>query len=205
MPFNPNSNQQVQILLYEQLGFPVIDLTDGKQPATGADTLEKLKNHTQNQAYLDILDALIGLIGVTKILSAFIPAFEAALPKADGLTYLHGNFNLGGTVSGRLSSSKPNLQQIPSGSRYAKIIKKAFRAPKGWVMCGADFNSLEDYISALTTKDPNKLKVYMGHVIYELTINGVAHHIRDDATVVYDGKHYTGEAFYAYWNTHSPL
>lgn len=158
--FNPNSNQQVQILLYEQLGFPVIDLTDGKQPATGADTLEKLKNHTQNQAHLDILDALIGLIGVTKILSAFIPAFEAALPKADGLTYLHGNFNLGGTVSGRLSSSKPNLQQIPSGSQYAKIIKKCFRAPKGWVMCGADFNSLEDYISALTTKDPNKIKVY---------------------------------------------
>ncbi|GEK52394.1 DNA polymerase [Vreelandella venusta] len=158
--FNPNSNNQLQILLYEQLGFPVIDLTDGKQPATGGDTLEKLKNHTQNQAYLDILDALIGHIGVTKILSAFIPAFEAALPKADGLTYLHGNFNLGGTVSGRLSSSKPNLQQIPSGSQYAKIIKKCFRAPKGWLMCGADFNSLEDYISALTTKDPNKLKVY---------------------------------------------
>lgn len=158
--FNPNSNPQLQTLLYEQLGLPVIDYTDTKQPATGGDTLEKLKNHTNNSDYLGILDSLIGLIGVSKILSAFIPSFEKAVPKADGLTYLHGNFNLGGTVSGRLSSSKPNLQQIPSGSQYAKLIKKCFRAPPGWIMCGADFNSLEDYISALTTKDPNKLKVY---------------------------------------------
>ena len=40
-------------------------------------------------------------------------------------------------------------------------MKKIFAAPKGWIFCGADFNSLEDYISALTTKDPNKLAVYI--------------------------------------------
>jgi DNA polymerase-1 len=72
-----------------------------------------------------------------------------------------GNFNIGGTVSGRLSCSNPNLQQIPSGSVYAKIIKDCFIAPRGKLMVGLDFNSLEDYISALTTKDPNKLKVYL--------------------------------------------
>lgn len=54
-----------------------------------------------------------------------------------------------------------NLQQLPSGSTYGKLIKKCFKAPKGWLFCGADFNSLEDYISALTTKDPNKLDVYL--------------------------------------------
>lgn len=74
---------------------------------------------------------------------------------------LHGSFNLGGTKSGRQSSSGPNLQQIPStGTVYAKPIKKCFKAPPGWIYCGADFKSLEDRISALTTKDPNKLKVY---------------------------------------------
>jgi DNA polymerase-1 len=64
-------------------------------------------------------------------------------------------------VSGRLSSSDPNLQNIPANSIYGKVIKEAFVGPKNWLFCGADFNSLEDYISALTTKDPNKLKVYI--------------------------------------------
>ena len=96
-----------------------------------------------------------------KIYTTFIPAMESAVLGADGTHYLFGNFNLGGTVSGRLSSSKPNLQTIPSnGTKYAKLIKMCFVAPKGWLMIGLDFSSLEDRISALTTKDPNKLKVY---------------------------------------------
>lgn len=159
--FNPNSGPQLQELLYTDLGLPVIDFTDTKQPATGGDTLKKLKNHTEDADVIALLDALVGLTGVSKILTAFIPRFEEAIDKQDGRHYLHGNFNLGGTVSGRLSSSKPNLQQIPANSKYAKIIKQCFQAPKGWIMGGADFNSLEDYISALTTKDPNKLKVYL--------------------------------------------
>jgi DNA polymerase-1 len=158
--FNPNSGPQVQVLLYEQMGLPVLDFTDTKQPAVGGDTLEKLVNHTSEVSYKEILLALISHAKVSKILSSFIPAFEKALVKGDGWAYLHGNFNLGGTVSGRLSSSDPNLQNIPAGSTYAKLIKSCFKAPSGWLFAGADFNSLEDYISALTTKDKNKLAVY---------------------------------------------
>jgi DNA polymerase-1 len=159
--FNPNSGPQLQDFLYEMLGLPVIDLTETKLPATGGDTLEKLTKHTQDPQILELLNALIDYSGVVKILTAFIPAFEKAMKKKDEHYYLHGSFNIGGTVSGRLSSSNPNLQQIPSGSAYGKLIKKCFQAPKGWIFCGADFNSLEDYISALTTKDPNKLGVYL--------------------------------------------
>ena len=159
--FNPNSGPQLQRLLYEQMGLPVLDYTDTKQPATGADTIEKLINHTQEPAYKELLGALIEYGKVGKILSTFIPAFEAGIKKADGILYLHGSFNLGGTVSGRLSSSDPNLQNIPAGSTYGKLIKTCFAAPDGWLFAGADFNSLEDYISALTTKDPNKLNVYI--------------------------------------------
>ena len=148
-------------MLYEYLGLPVIDLTESKQPATGKDTLEKLINHTQDANVQELLKALIGFAGVEKILTAFIPSFREAVLKPDGKNYLHGSFNIGGTVSGRLSSSDPNMQQIPSGSDFGKLIKKCFSAPKGWIFCGADFNSLEDYISALTTKDPNKLNVYI--------------------------------------------
>jgi DNA polymerase-1 len=159
--FNPGSGQQLQKLLYEDLGLPVLDLTKTKQPATGGDTLKKLIHHTTDSRIKDLLDALIGLNGVSKILSDFIPKFEAAIDKGDSTSYLLGSFNLGGTVSGRLSSSKPNLQNLPSGSLYGKLIKACFIAPPGWLMVGADFNSLEDYISALTTKDPNKLSVYL--------------------------------------------
>ena len=158
--FNPNSGPQLQRLLYEQMCLPVLDYTDTKQPATGAATIEKLIHHTDVPAYKELLAALIGNGQASKILTTFIPAFENAILKGDGVMWLHGNFNLGGTVSGRLSSSEPNLQNIPAKSVYAKYIKECFVGPKGWLFCGADFNSLEDMISALTTKDPNKLKVY---------------------------------------------
>lgn len=165
--FNPNSGPQLQRLLYEQMGLPVLDLTDTKQPATGADTIEKLINHTQVPEYKALLQALIGYGQANKILTTFIPAFEAAISKGDNVVWLHGSLNLGGTVGGRLSSSDPNLQNLPAGNtgdamkqELGKMIKDCFEAPEEWLFCGADFNSLEDVISALTTKDPNKLKVY---------------------------------------------
>ena len=159
--FNPNSGPQLQRLLYTVMGLPKIDFTDGGGPATGSDTLKKLINHCHTEEHKAILTALRKYSKVTKILTAFIPAFEKAVAKGDGMVWLHGGFNLGGTVSGRLSSSKPNLQNLPAGSEHGKLVKSAFAAPKGWLFVGADFNSLEDYISALTTKDPNKLNVYL--------------------------------------------
>lgn len=103
--FNPNSGPQLQFLLYELMNLPVLDLTDTKQPATGAETLEKLINHVSDPLQKDLINALIGHGQVVKILNTFIPAFEAGIEKADdGIIWLHGWFNLGGTVSGRLSS-----------------------------------------------------------------------------------------------------
>lgn len=159
--FNPGSAKQLQYLLYEHMQLPVIDVTDTKQPATGEDTLKKLLNYVKTEEDIDLIKALISLSQVSTILSTFIPAFEKAVAKTDdGIVWLFGNFNLNGTVSGRLSSSDPNMQNIPAKSIFAKLIKACFMAPEGWLFCGADFNSLEDMISALTTKDPNKLKVY---------------------------------------------
>lgn len=158
--FNPNSDQQLQGFLYEHIGLPVIELTDSKLPATGQKVLKALKNHTKDQRVIDVLSALMDFKAVDKIVTAFMPAFLDAVPGPDGWHYLFGNLNIGGTVSGRLSSSEPNLQTIPSGSKYAKLIKSCFEAPPGWLFVGLDFASLEDRISALQTKDPNKLKVY---------------------------------------------
>ena len=159
--FNPNSPQQLQQFLYEFLNLPIIEYTESKQPATGGDVIKNLKNHTKDKNVTEILQALLDFKAVDKILTTFIPAFEQAPKAKDGWNYLFGSFNLGGTVSGRLSSNKPNLQQLPANSKYGKLIKTCFEAPPGYLYVGLDFSSLEDRISALTTKDPNKLKVYI--------------------------------------------
>ena len=88
------------------------------------------------------------------------------------------------------------MQNLPSGSTYGKLIKSIFQSADGWIFCGADFNSLEDKINTLLTRDPNKEKVYMGHDVYEVKIDNTVHHIRDDDTINFDGKSYTGREFY---------
>lgn len=200
--FNPNSNPMMQRFLYDFLEFPIIDKTDTGAGAVGGETLMKLSAITEQDDIKEVLKKCVDFFDADKILGTFIKAFEGAVLKSDGHHYLHGNFNIGGTVSGRLSSSGPNMQNIPStGSTYSKLVKSCFVAPEGWVFMGADFASLEDRISALTTRDPMKLKVYMGHNVYEISVGSVTHHIRDDDTIVYDGKTYTGQEFYDHFGT----
>jgi DNA polymerase-1 len=167
--FNPSSGAQLQDLLFNVLGLPILELTENKQPATGGDVLKNLLNHSSDEQVLSLLNALIALKSVSGMLSTFIPAMENANLGIDGYHYLCGSFNLGGTVSGRLSSNNPNMANLPSNSDHGELIKSCFVAPKSWLLVGVDFNSLEDYISALTTKDENKLKVYLegydGHCV----------------------------------------
>lgn len=158
--FNPNSPPQLQQLLFEKLGLPILDYTATKQPSVGGGTLSKLIHHSKTQEEQDFLSALIEYKKVNKILDTFLPAFNEGWLKENDYRWLHGSFNLGGTVSGRLSSSDPNMQNLPATSTYGKTIKTIFQAPPGWIFVGADFASLEDRINALLTKDPNKLKVY---------------------------------------------
>ena len=163
--YNPGSGPQTRKLVYDYMGYPVTDFTKTKRPSTKGKVLKKIFNNidaTKEPVNKHILSLLIELAEVSTILSTFVKAFkDKTILKADGCYYLHGNFHIGGTLSGRLSSSDINLQNLPStGSTYAKAVKQCFLAPEGWLMVGADFSSLEDKISALTTRDPNKLKVY---------------------------------------------
>ena len=158
--FNPNSGQHLIGLLYTMLELPILEYTDTKQPATGGEILKALGKHTQDPEIKELLDNLRQVKSAEKILNSFIPAMEAAPQGPDGWHYLMGSYTLGGTVSGRLSSSNPNMQNLPANSKYGKLIKTCFEAPPGFIFGGLDFASLEDRISALTTKDPNKLKVY---------------------------------------------
>ena len=222
--FNPNSGNHLIELLYTTMGLPILDTTATKLPATGGDTLEKLRHHTNNPEYLQILESLIGLSKVAKIITAFIPAFKKAKTKQQG-SWLHGNFNLGGCVSGRLSSSKPNLQNLPSGSTYGKLIKSCFKTQSGWIFASADFNALEAKVDALLTKDPAKLAVYTdgfdSHAyntyyywkqdfpevsllpsestqrVFKITIDGIEHLVLEGTIIEsFEGTHISAENYY---------
>jgi DNA polymerase-1 len=159
--FNPNSDQQICTLLFDMFKLPVFSKTKTGNPSTKTSHLKILLQQDISEEHKQVISALIEISAVTILLDTFITAFERGRIVGER-SYLHGSFNLTGTVSGRLSSSEPNMQNFPSkGTKYAKVIKKCFAAPEGWVLCGADFDSLEDKISALTTKDHNKCKVYL--------------------------------------------
>jgi DNA polymerase-1 len=105
---NLNSTQQLTRLLYTTLGLPVIEHTDKGNPAVGASVLSKLINHTEDKQSILILENIIEFFAVDKLIGTFIKAFlEAPHDQQTDCHYLMGNFNIGGTVSGRLSSSQP--------------------------------------------------------------------------------------------------
>lgn len=131
--FNPNSNKELQALLYEYLKFETVEFTDTKQPSTSGKALNNLKHQTDNENYLQIIDSILKILEGIKIRNTFVKQFLKADEGPDGWHYLFGSFNLGGTKSGRLSSSNPNLQNLPSGSTFGKLIKSCFAAPKGVV------------------------------------------------------------------------
>lgn len=119
-------------------------------------------NEKQALQLISLLESIVEITKAQKIVNTFIKAFKTkGILHSDGLYYLHGNFRIGGTVSGRISSNSPNLMNLPSGSVYGKIVKSCFISPPGMLFMGADYSSLEAMIDALLTKDPNKMAVYI--------------------------------------------
>ena len=173
--FNPLSSVQIKTLLFDKRYCRLTFKRTTKKgtPSVDGDTLKYLYNDKSLENKKDILELLRLImewhyrVGVLKF---FITSTENLFGDHN-ICYTHkhlmGNFNIGGTLSGRMSSSNPNLQNIPSSApepskkRLAKMIKSCISAPHGWLIAGMDFDSLEDKISALVTKDPNKLKVYI--------------------------------------------
>jgi DNA polymerase-1 len=152
--FNPSSHTQLAKLLFETLDLPILDKTKSGAPATSADVLKDLANHTEDEDILDLLRFVRELADVTKINGTFIKAF---MKEKD---FLHGNLKLGGTQSGRLASNSPNLTNLPAHGSMGKLVKSCIVAPKGWLFAGADFSALEERIGAILSNDPNRIKVY---------------------------------------------
>lgn len=109
--YNPSSGKQTAQLLFEVGGLQFEDTTETGAPSTGKDALIKVKAlNFDNKPYVEIIDALIELSQIDILLQNFIESFKENSVERKGMGhFLFGSFNLGGTISGRLSSSDPKI------------------------------------------------------------------------------------------------
>jgi DNA polymerase I len=141
--FNVNSNAQLAQVLYAELKLPV--LKRGKTgPSTDAEVLEKLaEQHPLPRVLLDYRM-------LSKLKSTYLDAL-VPLVAVDGR--LHTTFHQAATATGRLSSSDPNLQNIPVRTEVGRSIRRAFVADPGWRLLSADYSQIELRILAHIAED----------------------------------------------------
>jgi DNA polymerase-1 len=152
--FNINSTQQLSDALFGKLGLPASGLrkTAAGGYSTAVDTLEFLRDK----------HPVVGLIlehrQLSKIKSTYLDALPALVNPATGR--VHTSFNQTGTVTGRLSSSDPNLQNIPIRTEIGRRVRNAFIAETGWSLVKADYSQVELRILAHVAQDPAMLDAF---------------------------------------------
>ena len=148
--FNVNSNAQLAQVLYTELKLPV--LKKGKTgPSTDAEVLEKLaEKHPLPRALLEYRT-------LSKLKSTYL---DALVPLVGPDGRLHTTFHQAATATGRLSSSDPNLQNIPVRTDVGRAIRRAFVAEAGWKLISADYSQIELRILAHVSEDPGLLEAF---------------------------------------------
>jgi DNA polymerase-1 len=151
--FNVNSPQQLSEILFNRLKISVKGLkkTPGKVISTAAGELAKLKG--QHPA----IDSVLKYRELAKLKNTYLDALPK-LVAADGR--LHTSFDQLGTLTGRLSSKNPNLQNIPVKTELGQEIRLAFVAEKGNKILSADYSQIELRVVAVLAKDENMLKAF---------------------------------------------
>jgi DNA polymerase I len=151
--FNMNSPPQLREILFDKLGLPTKGVRKGKTGySTDVDVLTRL-------APLHPLPArILEYRALAKLKSTYIDALPAAINPATGR--LHTTFNQTVAATGRLSSSDPNLQNIPIRGDYGRRIREAFVAPEGSVLMGADYSQIELRILAHFSEDPALIEAF---------------------------------------------
>lgn len=154
--FNLSSPKQLQEILFDQLGLPVLKKTPKGQPSTAEEVLEQLAEEHSEQS------ALPGLIlqqrGLSKLKSTYADRLPEQIHPKTGR--VHTSFHQAVTATGRLSSSDPNLQNIPIRTEEGRRIRQAFVAPKGMRMVSADYSQIELRIMAHLSEDEGLLRAF---------------------------------------------
>ncbi len=164
-PFNINSTRELSKVLFEKLG-----LKPQRKTKTGLSTdinvLENLKGSHP------IIDHLISYRTLSKLMNTYIDA----LPKliSPGTGRIHTSYNQTVVATGRLSSSDPNLQNIPARDEFGKSIRRGFVPETGRVLMSADYSQIELRVAAHLSGDANMIRAFQDDIdIHTLTASSV--------------------------------
>ena len=162
--FNINSPKQLGAVLFEELCLP-----NGKKTKTGwstsAEVLEAIS------AYHPIVDDVLEYRMLTKLKSTYAEGLLKAI-SSDGR--IHTNFQMTVTATGRLSSTEPNLQNIPIRKSLGAEIRKMFIAPGGSVLIDADYSQIELRVLADISNDINMIEAFKsGHDFHAVTASNI--------------------------------
>ena len=150
--FNLGSPKQIQEILFERLGLPVLRRTPKGQPSTAEDVLEQMADDY----------ALPRLILEHRGLSKLRSTYTETLPRRihPGTGRVHTSYHQAGAATGRLSSSEPNLQNIPVRTEAGRRIRRAFIAAPGYRLLAADYSQIELRIMAHLSQDAGLLQAF---------------------------------------------
>ena len=164
--FNINSPKQLGEILFERLGLPAEKKTKSGY-STAADVLEKLA--PEHRIVADILEYR----GLAKLKSTYADGLAEYI-ESDGR--IHTSFNQTITATGRISSTEPNLQNIPMRTELGRLIRKVFVPKEGYVFADADYSQIELRILAHMSKDEGLISAYHeGEDIHRITASKVFH------------------------------
>lgn len=151
--FNINSTQQLRAVLYEKLEIPTDNISKTKTGlSTAAEELAKLKN------LHPIIPLLQEYRELVKLKNTYIDALPKLINKKTGR--LHTSFNQTVTATGRLSSTEPNLQNIPVRSRLGRQIRRAFTAERGYRLVSLDYSQIELRLAAHMSGDKKMIAAF---------------------------------------------
>jgi DNA polymerase-1 len=144
-PFNINSPKQLSTILFEKLKLPII-----RRTKTGISTDEEVLKTLASSHELPA--TILSYREVQKLYSTYVEGLQAKLPGEDDR--VHTSFNQTVTATGRLSSSEPNLQNIPVRTELGRQIRKAFIPAAGQVFLSADYSQIDLRVLAHMSQDP---------------------------------------------------
>ena len=150
--FNPSSPKQIQAILFDKHQLPVLKKTPKGDPSTSEDVLSEL-------AELYVLPRKILFYrSLAKLKNTYTDKLPLMVSPIDHR--IHTNYNQIGTVTGRLSSNDPNLQNIPVRNEEGRRIRQAFIAPQGYKIISADYSQIELRIMAHLSQDQSLLSAF---------------------------------------------
>ncbi|MCS7350882.1 MAG: DNA polymerase I [Anaerolineae bacterium] len=162
--FNLDSPRQLSDALFGKLQLPTVDVprTGTGMYSTSSEVLEGLRGAHP------VIDLILEYRQLAKLKSTYVDALPRLIHPATGR--IHPIYHQTGTVTGRISASDPNIQNIPTRTELGKQIRRAFIAPPGFVLLSADYSQIELRILAHITKDPGLIAAFQaGEDIHRAT------------------------------------